>query len=207
MLAVACANDPQSLGQPAGAETVATNLDVPWGIAFLPDGSALIAERDSGAIQHMPQPGVVNNVGGVPGVAARGEGGLLGLATAGQTVFAYITTAADNRVVTMRFDGVSLTEPSAILTGIPAGSVHDGGRIAFGPDSKLYVTTGESGDPGLAQDRSSLGGKILRINPDGSIPSDNPDPASPVCAISKGWRGIRPDGCGSRSTARTGWTS
>src|SRR6478735_12135692 len=93
MLAVACANDPQSLGQPAGAETIATNLDVPWGIAFLPDGSALIAERDSGAIQHMPQPGVVNNVGGVPGVAARGEGGLLGLATAGQTVFAYITTA------------------------------------------------------------------------------------------------------------------
>jgi len=180
MLAVACANDPQSLGQPAGAETIATNVDVPWGIAFLPDGSALIAERDSGAIQHMPQPGVVNNVGGVPGVAARGEGGLLGLATAGQTVFAYITTAADNRVVTMRFDGVSLTEPSAILTGIPAGSVHDGGRIAFGPDSKLYVTTGESGDPGLAQDRSSLGGKILRINPDGSIPSDNPDPASPV---------------------------
>jgi len=182
MLLVACANDPESLGQPTsgGPEAIATNLDVPWGIAFLPDGSALIAERDSGAIQHMPQPGVVNNVGGVPGVAARGEGGLLGLATAGQTVFAYITTAADNRVVTMRFDGVSLTEPSAILTGIPAGSVHDGGRIAFGPDSKLYVTTGESGDPGLAQDRSSLGGKILRINPDGSIPSDNPDPASPV---------------------------
>lgn len=80
----------------------------------------------------------------------------------------------------MRFDGVSLTEPSAILTGIPAGSVHDGGRIAFGPDSKLYVTTGESGDPGLAQDRSSLGGKILRINADRSIPPDNPDPGSPV---------------------------
>ena len=116
----------------------------------------------------------------VAGVAARGEGGLLGLATSGQTVFAYLTTAQDNRVVTMRFDGASLTEPSPILTGIPAGSIHDGGRIAFGPDGKLYVTTGESGDPGLAQDRSSLGGKILRINPDGSIPPDNPDPASPV---------------------------
>jgi glucose/arabinose dehydrogenase len=182
MLVVACANDPESVGQPAGSgpEAIATNLDVPWGIAFLPDGSALIAERDSGAIQRMAQPGVVNNVGGVAGVAARGEGGLLGLAISGQTVFAYITTAQDNRVVTMRFDGPSLTEPSPILTGIPAGSVHDGGRIAFGPDGNLYVTTGESGNPELAQDRSSLGGKILRINPDGSIPADNPDPASPV---------------------------
>jgi glucose/arabinose dehydrogenase len=136
--------------------------------------------RDSGAIQHMAQPGVVNNVAGVAGVAARGEGGLLGLATSAQTVFAYLMTAQDNRVVTMRFDGASLTEQSAILTGIPAGAIHDGGRIAFGPDGKLYVTTGESGNPQPAQDRSSLGGKILRVNPDGPIPSDNSYPASPV---------------------------
>ena len=182
MLVVACANDVESRGQPnvAGLNDLATNLDVPWGIAFLPDGSALIAERDSGAVKHMTAPGVVNQVGGVAGVAARGEGGLLGLATSGQTVFAYITTAQDNRVVRMRFDGGALTEQSPILTGIPAGSIHDGGRIAFGPDGKLYVATGESGNRELAQDRSSLGGKILRINPDGSIPSDNPGPESPV---------------------------
>jgi glucose/arabinose dehydrogenase len=93
-------------GRTCRAEDIATNLEVPWGIAFLPDGSALIAERNSGAIQHMAQPGVVRNIGGVPGVAARGEGGRLpGLATSGQTVFAYPTTGQDNRVVTMRFDG------------------------------------------------------------------------------------------------------
>jgi glucose/arabinose dehydrogenase len=182
MLVVACANHVESRGQPnvAGLNDLATNLDVPWGIAFLPDGSALIAERDSGAVKHMTAPGVVNQVGGVAGVAARGEGGLLGLATSGQSVFAYITTAQDNRVVRMRFDGGALTAQSPIFTGIPAGSIHDGGRIAFGPDGKLYVATGESGNPELAQDRSSLGGKILRINPDGSIPSDNPGPGSPV---------------------------
>ena len=181
MLVVACSNEVESRGQPnvAGPDDVATNLDVPWGIAFLPDGSALIAERDSGAIKHISA-GLVNQVGGVAGVAPRGEGGLLGLAASDQTVFAYFTTAQDNRVVRMRFDGGVVTGQSPILTGIPAGSIHDGGRIAFGPDGKLYVATGESGNPSLAQDRSSLGGKVLRINPDGSIPSDNPDPASPV---------------------------
>jgi glucose/arabinose dehydrogenase len=126
---------------------------------------------------------VVNDVGGVAGVAARGEGGLLGLATSGQTVFAYLTTGQDNRVVQMRFDGNAVTGQSPILTGIPAGNIHDGGRIAFGPDGKLYVATGEVGSRDLAQDRSSLGGKILRINPDGSIPPDNPDPASPVWSV------------------------
>jgi glucose/arabinose dehydrogenase len=181
MLVVACAND-ESHGQPSvpGVSDLATNLDVPWGIAFLSDGSALIAERNSGVIRHMTAPGEVNPVGNVAGVAAGGEGGLLGLATSGQTVFAYLTTGQDNRVVRMGFDGGALTGQSPILTGIPAASVHDGGRIAFGPDGKLYVATGEAGNRQLAQDRSSLGGKILRINPDGSIPSDNPDPASPV---------------------------
>jgi glucose/arabinose dehydrogenase len=193
-----CATDVESRGQPnaeqpaggAAAPTdVVTGLDVPWGIAFLPDGSALIAERDSATIKHRASAGSVRDVGAVDGVAARGEGGLLGLATAGQTVFAYFTSGQDNRVVRMDFDGSALTRQSPILTGIPAGSIHDGGRIAFGPDGKLYVATGEAGDPPLAQDRESLGGKILRINPDGSVPADNPDPASPV--YSYGHRNIQ----------------
>jgi glucose/arabinose dehydrogenase len=174
----------ESSGQPTTAADVATNLDVPWGIAFLPDGSALIAERDSGAIKQLTA-GAVQQVGSVAGVAARGEGGLLGLAVSpgyatDRTVFAYFTAAQDNRVVRMRFDGQAITDQAPILTGIPAGSIHDGGRIAFGPDGKLYVTTGEAGNRQLAQDPSSLGGKILRINPDGSVPSDNPDPSSPI---------------------------
>ena len=180
MLIVACANDVESRGQPnGGPEEIATNLAVPWGIAFLPDGSALIAERDSAAVKRLAS-GAVADAGTVAGVAPRGEGGLLGLATSGQTVLAYITTGQDNRVVRMGFDGTKLTGQTPIFTGIPAGSRHDGGRIAFGPDGKLYVATGETGNTDLAQDKSSLGGKILRINPDGSIPSDNPDPASAV---------------------------
>ncbi|HSS67824.1 MAG TPA: PQQ-dependent sugar dehydrogenase, partial [Nocardioidaceae bacterium] len=118
-------------------------------------------------------------------VSPTSEGGLLGLAVSpsyanDRTIYAYITTDADNRVVTMPFDGEQLGVSTPILTGIPRGEIHDGGRIAFGPDRKLYITTGETGDSTLAQDRTSLGGKILRLNPDGSVPRDNPFPGSPV---------------------------
>ncbi len=121
LLVVACANDVESRGEPSagGPGEIATNLDVPWGIAFLPDGSALIAERNSGAIKHMTAPGAVSQVGSVAGVAARGEGGLLGLATAGPTVFAYLTTGQDNRVVQMRFDGERAQRAGADPHGYP----------------------------------------------------------------------------------------
>jgi glucose/arabinose dehydrogenase len=169
-----------SQGEPNGGPSdVATNLDVPWGIAFLGDGSALIAERNTAAVKHLAS-GTVTDAGTIGGVAARGEGGLLGLATAGQTVYAYVTTGGDNRVVRMGFDGDRLAGQTPVFTGIPPGSRHHGGRIAFGPDGKLYVATGETGNTDLAQDKSSLGGKILRINPDGSVPADNPDPNSPI---------------------------
>ena len=189
LLAAGCSSgDPASPDVQSAAvstQDVATGLDVPWGISFLPDGTALIAERDTGVITHLTAPGQLREVGGVAGVAPRGEAGLLGVAVSpnfaqDQTVFAYLTTDADNRVVATRFDGDTLTDQRPILTGIPAAAIHDGGRILFGPDGKLYVTTGDAGNSGLAQDKSSLGGKILRIDPDGAIPADNPDPASPV---------------------------
>jgi len=169
-------------------EVVARGFEVPWGVDFLPDGSALVAERASGSILRLVPGGEVRDVGSVPGVAPTSEGGLLGVAVSpsfaeDRTVFAYLTTDQDNRVVRMRLENNQLGAPRPILTGIPAGAIHDGGRIRFGPDGMLYVTTGEAGDEQLAQDRDSLGGKILRIQPDGDVPPDNPDPSSPVWTL------------------------
>jgi glucose/arabinose dehydrogenase len=120
----------------------------------------------------------------VPGVAATGEGGLLGLAVSpdyasDRLVYAYFTTARDNRIARFELGG----DVRPILTGLRAGGIHDGGRIAFGPDGKLYAGVGETGDPSLAQDREAQNGKILRIDPDGGIPKDNPFAGSPVWTL------------------------
>ena len=120
-----------------------------------------------------------------------GEGGLLGLAVSpdyedDRYIYAYYTTGVDNRVVRFRMGET----PEPILTGIPSNTYHDGGRIKFGPDGMLYVSTGDAGDSENSQDRSSLGGKILRIEPDGSIPPDNPFPATPSTPTATAtWRG------------------
>jgi glucose/arabinose dehydrogenase len=171
--------------EPRVVGVVARDLEVPWGIGFLPDGSALVTERDNARILRIGSSGRVSPVGSVSGVVPTSEGGLLGLAVSptyqrDHRIYVYFTTDHDNRVVTMTYDGRRLGPQRPVLTGIPFGSIHDGGRLAFGPDDKLYVSTGETGDEDLAQDRDSLGGKILRINPDGSVPADNPDPGSPV---------------------------
>lgn len=160
--------------------TLATNLEVPWSFAFLPDGDALVTERDTGRLLRVSPSGDVRELQTLP-EGGSGEGGLLGVAVSPEYerdgyVYAYTTTETDNRVVRFRIGG----EPEPVLTGIPVNSYHDGGRIKFGPDGKLYVTTGDAGDTSTSQDRSSLGGKILRINPDGSVPEDNPFPNSPV---------------------------
>ncbi|MCA1687067.1 MAG: PQQ-dependent sugar dehydrogenase [Actinobacteria bacterium] len=167
---------------PVEVETsvIATNLEVPWGISFLPDGDALFTERDSGRLLRMDASGNIQEVQTLP-TRGFGEGGSLGLAVSPDYeedgyVYAYYTTDADNRVVRFKLG----EEPEPILTGIPFNSYHDGGRIAFGPDGMLYVATGDAGDPSSSQDRNSLGGKILRLTPDGDVPEDNPFPNSPV---------------------------
>jgi glucose/arabinose dehydrogenase len=160
--------------------TLATKLEVPWSFAFLPDGDALVTERDSGKLLRVSLSGDVREIQTLP-EGGSGEGGLLGVAVSpgyekDRYVYAYYTTEKDNRVVRFRLG----EKPEPVLTGIPVNSFHDGGRVKFGPDGMLYVTTGDAGDPENSQDRGSLGGKILRIEPDGSIPPDNPFPGNPV---------------------------
>jgi glucose/arabinose dehydrogenase len=125
--------------------------------------------------------GRLEPIGTVPGVVHTGEGGLLGLAFRDGWLYAYETTASDNRVVRMRLSsGLSLGAPEVLLDGLQKGSNHNGGRIAFGPDGLLYVTVGDAGTTSNAQDLHSLNGKILRMTPDGRVPASNPFPASYV---------------------------
>ncbi len=156
--------------RPPARRTVATGLEVPWGIAFLPDGDALVAERDSGRIVRIPAGGgKPRRVMTVPGVAAGGEGGLLGLAVSpryarDRYVYAYLTAASDNRIVRFRLGG----SVRNVLTGLQKSGIHNGGRIHFGPDGKLYAGVGDAANTGNSQDPGSRNGKILRMDPSGA---------------------------------------
>lgn len=165
--------------QPAVTGTVASDLKAPWSVVPLDDGKALISQRDSGEILLLDA-GTTTVVGRLNAVVHEGEGGLLGLAVRGEQVYAYYTAATDNRVVVLDFDGRKLSNERTVVGGIPKGFIHNGGRIAFGPDGMLYIATGETGQPDLAQDRNSLAGKILRVRPNGRQAPGNPDPQSPV---------------------------
>ncbi|RAY12369.1 PQQ-dependent sugar dehydrogenase [Actinomadura craniellae] len=158
---------------------LATGLAVPWAVAFLPDGDALVTERDSARLLRVTQGGRVTPVGRVPGVEPGGEGGLMGVAISpsypqDRYVYLYFTAASDNRVVRFRHTDGGLENATPIVTGIPKGGNHNGGRLAFGPDKMLYIATGEVGDVRLAQDRDSLGGKILRVTAEGRPAPGNP---------------------------------
>ncbi len=174
-----------------GVTDFVTGLGVPWEMAFAPDGRIFITERPGkiliikdGKLQDEPWMNL--------DVAAVGEGGLLGLAFDpgfAQNHYVYVAytylvgvAKLQNRLVRLREDtstGTGVVD-KVLLDGAAGNIIHDGGRVKFGPDGMLYWTLGETGNPQLAQDLSSLNGKILRINPDGTIPADNPFPGSPI---------------------------
>ncbi|MFC8829266.1 PQQ-dependent sugar dehydrogenase [Streptomyces sp. NPDC057137] len=182
---------PPAKGSAKVVSTLTEGLKSPWGMAALPEGDLLVSSRDEGTIKRIDsESGKKTEVGEVAGVSPGGEGGLLGLAIspsfASDTyVYAYFTTVSDNRIARMLYDpkrpvGRQLGAPDTILRGIPKGTIHNGGRIAFGPDKMLYAGTGETGETGLAQDKKSLGGKILRMTPDGQPVHGNPEADSVV---------------------------
>jgi glucose/arabinose dehydrogenase len=175
---------------PVRAERVASGLEVPWGLAFLPGGDVLVTERPGrvrllrgGRLEERP-------VLEVP-VSARSEGGLLGIALApdfatSRAFFLYLTVERGRRQVNrvaryvLAEDARSAREERVLLDDIPAEQYHDGGRLRVGPDGQLYVGTGDAGEPTSAQRLETPAGKLLRIAPDGAIPKDNPFPGSPV---------------------------
>lgn len=164
--------------------TIVGRLAAPWSVAFV-DGVALVSERDSGRILEVTDGGGTREVGTVGGVVHAGESGLLGLAVDGERrLYAYSTGPDGNRIERYALSGaagsLALSAREVILDGLPSASFHDGGRIAFGPDGMLYATVGDAGQGERAQDLDSLGGKILRLTPDGDVPADNPFPGSLV---------------------------
>ncbi|MFI5805347.1 PQQ-dependent sugar dehydrogenase [Streptomyces sp. NPDC051561] len=190
---------PSPVGAPAKGSakvtgTLTTGLKSPWGMAALPEGDLLVSSRDEGTITRVDaKTGKQTLVGSVVGVSPAGEGGLLGLALSpsfatDHQVYAYFTTESDNRIARMIYDekrpaGQQLGTPDTVFRGIPKGSNHNGGRIVFGPDKMLYAGTGDSGESQLAQDPKSLGGKILRMTPDGEPVHGNPSADSVVYSL------------------------
>ena len=190
-----------TLGEPV---ELTTGLEAPWGLTFLPDGSALVSERISGEILRLPpEGGDPRTVGVVPGVRVSSEGGLLGIVASpdfaiDRTVFASVSGENQNRIVALAIadDYGSLTVDRVLLDGIQTADRHHGGRIVVGPDGHLWIGTGDAFEPENAATDDSLNGKILRIAVDGSIPDDNPG-SSPI--YSSGHRNVQgiafaPDG-------------
>ncbi len=173
---------------PAGPRDVVTGLAAPWSIVQV-GVSALVSERDAARILEFTPGGDIREVAVVEGVVTGGEGGLLGLAVSPDesALYAYSTAVDGNRVERYALEGGSgalrLGAPETIIDGLPRAGIHNGGRIAFGPDGALYIATGDAGVPGSAQDPDSLAGQILRLAADGAIPADNPVAGSPVYSL------------------------
>ena len=182
-------------GEPQ-VQIVVRGLEVPWALAFAPDGRLFVTERP-GRIRVVRDGRLDPAPIATLRVAAVGEAGLMGLALDpgfaqnGHLYACYTAPATGglfggrviNRVVRLTLRDPGAGDERVILDGLPGASIHDGCRLKFGPDGKLYVTTGDAAEPRLSQRMDSLAGKILRLNADGSIPPDNPFPGSPIYSL------------------------
>jgi len=174
--------DESAVAHAIGADVLVEGLSIPWDIAFLPGGKLLVTER-AGRVLHVDTDGTLSEVH-VENVTDHGEGGLLGIAlhpnfVDNRFVYLYMSTTSpgggtENRVVRYRYEDNTLSQGRVIIDGIPGATYHDGGRIEFGADGFLYITTGDATEENLAQDKSSLAGKILRVDDDGTISEGNP---------------------------------
>lgn len=184
-------------GAPASAldwsvTTVADGLAHPWSIAVAPDGSLFVTERP-GRLNHIdPASGKVRRIGGLPEIRVQSEAGLMGLAldpdfaTNGQLYLCYSTGGtlrAANRLARFTLAQNTLGEATVLIDDLPGARWHNGCRVEISPEGHLFATMGDAGDAGDAQDPTSLGGKVFRINRDGSVPTDNPFTNSPVWSI------------------------
>ena len=170
-------------GGPGAVKTIANDSDIPWGLAFLPNGDGIYTERDARTVIELSPSGTKTTLGKIPGVSGTdGEGGLLGLElspsfSSDHWVYIYHTSSSDNRVIRVKYNtnkSLDLGSLQVLLKGIQRNKFHDGGRLRFGPDGKLYIGVGDAENGNNAQNKNSLNGKILRMNPDGSVPADNP---------------------------------
>ncbi|OFI39696.1 glucose sorbosone dehydrogenase [Arthrobacter sp. SW1] len=175
--------------EPSVEQKLDLGLDLPWSVVFLPDRTAVISERDSKLLK-VVRNGEATVIGEVPGVVPGGEGGLLGLAlspgfSTDRLLYFYYTAESDNRIARARLEAgpggkLTLGNSTVVFSGIRKASTHNGGRIRFGPDGFLYVGTGDAQQREQAQDRNALGGKILRLTPDGQPAPGNPFGDNPV---------------------------
>ena len=183
VLALAGCGSGRSTTRPApfaasAPQPVATGKVVPWGLAFLPDGSALFTERVTRSIWAVAPGHAARKIYTVSEAVSNGEGGLLGIAVAPTysrdlRVYLYYSTGSDNRIAFIRRG--SAARPTPIVTGIPVAGNHNGGRLVFGPDGYLYAGTGDAGNTANAQNASSLGGKVLRVTTTGAPAPGNPN--------------------------------
>ncbi|WP_221566706.1 sorbosone dehydrogenase family protein [Alkalihalobacillus sp. TS-13] len=192
----------QPVNQNQDIQMLATELEVPWQINIVEDTVYYLSGRPGKIISISEGMKQNQTVDVSKEIVSRTESGLLGfyIVKGSQPLEAYLyhTYQEDgrlqNRVVKVQKDEDIWKETDILLEGIPGGPIHNGGRLAVGPDEKLYITTGDAGDPDLAQDQKSLAGKIIRLNLDGTIPDDNPFSDSPVYSY------------GHRNPQGIGWT-